>query len=1389
MENIEIERENRWVIKKMNVVNYWKFVNETFHFKDGKLFFIGTNGSGKSNLTQLFPFVLDGNDKRGRLDATANKEKREMDFYFKPRDNEGQIINGKSGEYGYICIEFKKRYTEQYLTICIGQQYVLSSKNSKNLKFNAFILKDGRRVGKDFNLYKKEDGKIKPYEFKELEKILNLKKDCVYSDKREYAEAINKELFGFTDIQDFYDLCNINVQMRNSQYTGKTKISEIKGKIMNFLPTLEDEKFENLSSSFQELEESKKILEEFQEDKKLIFSLNALYNIYNQALLYNKYQEYIKKDNEYKEANKNLLEIKDKYLKTEKKYEDILSNLDILEKNIISYKSQIDLLNEAKEIQDNKEFEKKLNIIKDDLRTLNKELKEHNYNILKKKNEVTQIMTEINKTEDKKRKNKSQRGILHRELNDQNIEIKFAGHLSPNEYESVGSKTMKDKLILSKKEVVEYKDKILETARLLKDYEILKIKFSDLEEKVEEIKKKLQSINLEIDKLENQKKQEKRNFIDKYYEVSESNNYLKISDGNLKEIENKINLYDKFTYEEQEYIENIRESSYRKKWEEFQKQIGELVSNLKELDKEIKLKTKELKELKSQTQSIPDRTKEAILCRKELENKGIKYISLYEGIDFKENLDIKETILLENQLKNSGLLDSLVIPYSQQEEAKEVLKIYPSLMLAPTLKKNSKFDKFILENIEDEFKNVITDFLNSISTDETDKDSQYVISDTGYFRNGALEGYSVVSNKESAIYLGLQRRQEEQKRKIENKEKEILHLEISKDEYQQDKNILENNIEELREENKKFPKFNRITDIISTIKNQKEILKRYDRDFKECKGEYDVTKVEFEALNDKKIERCKENSFKATSDIYFEIHDKINNYIIVLDKMIENVSSFENYVVIQNNYESNKLRLEEDIKTFSGKAKNVETNIYVKEQKKNQIEALIADKEVKRKLKELEDYEKKLEKVLNTRDELVLNKGKYEENVKREKEEVLNAEDNLKFREKTKKLFMGYLLSEINEKVIYFDNKEEKTYKINSISELEGVFEEWENNESDFKLSLISLFNKAQLLASDIKVKLKKWKLSPDVIPVENSNYDDSTLNNRFVIHLELNNEGKDFLYNKMDLVTSKIKSTENLIEFQMEKFLKTLISQEIGISLIEMIKETSEIIKHSSEQMEQMNTPVKVKMELELNANHKKMKEILQKSISGNEDLMIPDREELKKYILNRIEKMKKEAHEKKETFSYELALKEIFDYRKWFDLKISHKKRGEKFSEVTDKTVFSGGEKAMVIYLPMLSAMNFKYSKARPDAFKLMVLDEAFSVSDEKSRKSTIGLIEDLDFDFVFNAPEMECLVPNTQFSIYTLKSSEDTGKVAISYSIWNGEKRINKWFYDNEIEELCK
>ena len=116
-------------------------------------------------------------------------------------------------------------------------------------------------------------------------------------------------------------------------------------------------------------------------------------------------------------------------------------------------------------------------------------------------------MNEINLIEDYKKTNKNQRGKLYKELSDQNIEIKFAGHLNSNDYQSIDSsiKTMKDKLSLSKKEALEYENDILDIAKLLKNYEAIKDKFSEIEKKVQEIKEKIQGINLEIDRLENQK--------------------------------------------------------------------------------------------------------------------------------------------------------------------------------------------------------------------------------------------------------------------------------------------------------------------------------------------------------------------------------------------------------------------------------------------------------------------------------------------------------------------------------------------------------------------------------------------------------------------------------------------------------------------------------------------------------------------------------------------------------------------------------------------------------------------------------------------------------------------------------------------------------------------
>ena len=1387
-----MEENNRWEINKLNVVNYWKFVNETFYFKKGKIFFNGSNGSGKSNLTQLFPFVLDGNYKQGRLDASGNKEKRRMEYYFKPKDEKGEIISGVNGEYGYICVEYKKRKTEQYLTVCIGMKYTVNNSNDESLKFNAFILKDGRRVGKDFILFKKENGNIIPYEFKDLEKELNLKKENVYNTRDSYINAINKELFGFEDKQQLKELCNIILQIRNAQFTGKTKVSEIKDKIMDSLPTLDEEEFENFSNSFQELEDNKQILEEFEEDKKLIFDLNEKYNVYNQAILYNKYKEYLEKVDSYKKTSNYLKSLEKKLSELQENNELLIEEIKKIEDDEINYEIQISTLEQAKEIKDIKQFKEQIIDLKKELTKLTENFQENNKNIDIKENEILKLQEEINTLEKNKVENRSKRAKIYKELNEKNLEIKFRGHLDNTEYQYIDSsiEKLKEKLNHSKEEVYNYQNDIFDCARLLQDFEETKRNFNDVKEKFEEIKDQIKLYKSKIDKLEEEKVEEKTNIINLYYDISNSNKFLKISDDSLKEIERKINLYEQFTDDEIEYIDNIRKNFYRKKEKELQNKINDINLEIKENNKFLTNIKDQLKELKNKKDKNPDRKKEERLCRKELENQGIKFISLYEGIDFTKDLSLNESILLESQLIDSGILDSLIIPYSQYEKAKEILKVYPCLALTPSFKKNSTFNKLILENIDDEFKEVINDFLESISVNKDDKESQYVISDNGYFRNGALEGYSVISNKKNnPIYIGFKRRQAELKKDIENKEKERINLENIIGELTQEIKELEFNIDELENENKKFPQFKKILEIILGLKNNNNFLKKYDEDFKICKINYDNIKLNYEKILNEKVEKCKYYSFEETSTVYFLIHKNIGIYIQILDKMLREILNFENLKKKQISLDDLIIRLNKDINYFKENMRKIQKSIYEKDNRKKQLEAFITDEEIKRKIEKLEEYKIELEKCRKNKEKKISIQGGKKSDIQNAEIEINKVKEILDSQESIKKIFTSYLLSEINEKIIYFGKKNNTEYQINSISELENIFNEWEEEKSEFKSNLITIVNKVQTLANDVRVKLKRWKLEHSIIPIENTKFNDTNLNNRFKISIELNNEGQDLLYKKINIITTKIESIKNLIDRQMEKIIKNLLSQEIGIKLIEMIKETSEIIKQSSEQMEKMNTPVIVSMKLEIKDEQKKIKDILQKSISGNEDLMFPFKEDFKKYILNKLEGLKDEAKEKNEIFSYEAALKEIFDYRKWFNLKIYYQKRGENRKEVTDKTIFSGGEKAMIIYLPILSAIDFKYSKASPDALKVIAFDEAFSVSDDESIRSTMKLIDDLDFDFIFNSPEAKCLVPNTQFNIYTLNPSKTTGIVRISFSTWNGNKRIKEVFSEKDIEELSK
>lgn len=143
--------KNRWEIKKIGLLNYWWYDEEEFEFSDGRMILRGTNGSGKSVTMQSFiPLLLDGNKSPERLDPFNTKARKIEDYIL----GYGEDIKDENTSYLYM--EFYKKETGNYLSIGMG----LRAKKNSGISFWGFIIKDGRRIGKDLFLYKDIENKI-----------------------------------------------------------------------------------------------------------------------------------------------------------------------------------------------------------------------------------------------------------------------------------------------------------------------------------------------------------------------------------------------------------------------------------------------------------------------------------------------------------------------------------------------------------------------------------------------------------------------------------------------------------------------------------------------------------------------------------------------------------------------------------------------------------------------------------------------------------------------------------------------------------------------------------------------------------------------------------------------------------------------------------------------------------------------------------------------------------------------------------------------------------------------------------------------------------------------------------------------------------------------------
>ena len=279
---------NRWKMNRIGFVNFWLYDEEIFELEDGKIFFRGGNGSGKSITTQsIISFLMDGDRSPERLDSFGGKD-RKMEYYLL---GDGE----KEDETGYVFLEFRKGKTEQYLTIGIGQR----AKKGSNLEFAGFCITDGKRVGKDIKLYREIGEKKVPLHLKkELPNTLGSENRIVYT-QREYIDMINKNLFGFENVDQYKNLIKFLLKIRGAKLSKETKLTDIYKILNDSLPTLTDEDLRVLIDTMERIKRMEETNEEQKRVLELLKKLEKNYTIYNKNMLWKKYQRAVEQEKEY----------------------------------------------------------------------------------------------------------------------------------------------------------------------------------------------------------------------------------------------------------------------------------------------------------------------------------------------------------------------------------------------------------------------------------------------------------------------------------------------------------------------------------------------------------------------------------------------------------------------------------------------------------------------------------------------------------------------------------------------------------------------------------------------------------------------------------------------------------------------------------------------------------------------------------------------------------------------------------------------------------------------------------------------------------------------------------------------------------------------------------
>ena len=229
---------DRWRLHRGGIVNIWQYDEQEFDFSGGRAILQGTNGSGKSRtLELLLPLCLDGDLRQlgSKGFDTVSIRRLMLDEY-----------DGGPNRIGYAWVELRRidaDGVERFLTCGLGLK---ASATSQQVSDSWRFLTD-TRVGLDFTLAGPDRVPLGPVQLRE-----QIGADRVLDDAA-FRARIAELVYGMPAGR-YGDLLHLQRTLRNPDVGLKVLEGQLEQILSDALPPLDAAMIEQLAGSFEDLE-------------------------------------------------------------------------------------------------------------------------------------------------------------------------------------------------------------------------------------------------------------------------------------------------------------------------------------------------------------------------------------------------------------------------------------------------------------------------------------------------------------------------------------------------------------------------------------------------------------------------------------------------------------------------------------------------------------------------------------------------------------------------------------------------------------------------------------------------------------------------------------------------------------------------------------------------------------------------------------------------------------------------------------------------------------------------------------------------------------------------------------------------------------------------------